>query len=228
MKKQVKQVAVHAKRKKYFVSITYEEDEKPYVDNGKYQAIDLGVANIVTAENSAGKFLVIRNQRLGKYWDSRITGLQSRRDRCIEYSNRWKHPDGIMSKYQTKCADQTKDFQHKLSKRLVENTKANTIIVGDLEVKKMAQSTKVPKSMRKGLNRATQNNGTMGRFEHFLTYKCKRVGKRTIEIDERNSTKECYICGTIHHMKLWNRIMDCDCGNVIDRDKNGAINIMKR
>ncbi|MFX1351218.1 MAG: zinc ribbon domain-containing protein [Promethearchaeota archaeon] len=68
----------------------------------------------------------------------------------------------------------------------------------------------------------------MGRFVHFLTYKSKRVGKRTIGIDERNSTKECYICGAIHDMRLWNRIMDCDCGNVIDRDKNGAINIMKR
>ncbi|MFX0096679.1 MAG: hypothetical protein ACFE7E_02855 [Candidatus Hodarchaeota archaeon] len=29
-------------------------------------------------------------------------------------------------------------------------------------------------------------------------------------------------------MKLWNRIMDCDCGNMIDRDKNSAVNIMKR
>nr|WP_255350516.1 MULTISPECIES: transposase [unclassified Methanosarcina] len=29
-------------------------------------------------------------------------------------------------------------------------------------------------------------------------------------------------------MNLWERIMKCDCGNVIDRDRNSAINIMKR
>ncbi|WP_255350486.1 MULTISPECIES: transposase [unclassified Methanosarcina] len=29
-------------------------------------------------------------------------------------------------------------------------------------------------------------------------------------------------------MPLWERIMKCDCGNVIDRDRNSAINIMKR
>ncbi|WP_082088339.1 zinc ribbon domain-containing protein [Methanosarcina sp. WWM596] len=29
-------------------------------------------------------------------------------------------------------------------------------------------------------------------------------------------------------MPLWERTMKCDCGNVIDRDRNSAINIMKR
>ncbi len=29
-------------------------------------------------------------------------------------------------------------------------------------------------------------------------------------------------------MPLWKRTMSCDCGNVIDRDRNSAINIMLR
>jgi putative transposase len=36
-------------------------------------------------------------------------------------------------------ANQVKDFQHKLSKTMVANTRANTIIVGDLSVQQMAQ-----------------------------------------------------------------------------------------
>jgi len=110
----------------------------------------------------------------------------------------------------------------------VENTKAHTIIVGDLKVKSMAQSTKIPQNMRKGLNRATQNTGSLGRFVHFLTYKAKRVGKRTIEFDERNTSKECYVCGKLHDMPIWKRIMNCDCGNVITRDKNSCVVLMKR
>jgi putative transposase len=34
-----------------------------------------------------------------------------------------------------KLSNQKKDFQHKLSKAMVENTIAKTIIVGDLDVK---------------------------------------------------------------------------------------------
>ena len=44
---------------------------------------------------------------------------------------------------EAKKSNQIKDFQHKLSKTMIENTRANTIIVGDLNVKSMAQSKKV-------------------------------------------------------------------------------------
>ncbi|MFX1519946.1 MAG: hypothetical protein ACFFCD_08495 [Promethearchaeota archaeon] len=53
-------------------------------------------------------------------------------------------------KYERKRDAQLKDFQHKLSTKLVNNTKANTLIVGALAVKAMAQSTTVPKFMKSG------------------------------------------------------------------------------
>ncbi len=225
---QVKQVAISSHRGRYFVTITYELEEPPFVDNGRYQAIDLGITHIVTAVNSQSKFLMVKNQRPDKYWNPKIAKVQSRKDKCKKFSNRWKLLNQIKQKYERKRDDQTRDFQHKLSRKLVENTKANTLIVGQLEVKCMAQSNKVPKAMRAGLNRATQNTGALGRFVHFLTYKSRRVGKRTIESDERNSTKECWMYGKQHFMPIWKRVMRCDCGNVIERDKNSAIILMKR
>ena len=225
---QVKQVAISAYRSRYFVTITYELEKPPYMDSGRYQAIDLGITHIVTAVNSQGKFLVVKNQRPDKNWNPKIAEVQSRKDKCKKFSNRWKLLNKIKHNYERKRDNQTCDFQHKLSKKLVENTKANTLIVGELEVKYMAQSNKVPKPMGAGLNRATQNSGSLGRFVQFLTYKSKRVGKRTIEIDERKSTKACWMCGKLHSMPIWKRIMSCDCGNVIQRDKNSAIVLMKR
>ncbi|MFX1519626.1 MAG: RNA-guided endonuclease InsQ/TnpB family protein, partial [Promethearchaeota archaeon] len=183
--KQVTQVAISAQKNRYFVSITYQLEAPPYVDNGRNQAIDLGVTHIITAVNSQGKFLVVNNQRPDKYWNPKIARIQARRDRCKKYSRRWKFFNHIKRKYERKRDAQLKDFQHKLSTKLVNNTKANTIIVGALAVKTMAQSTKVPNFMRAGLNRATQNTGTLGRFVQFLTYKSQRVGKRLIEFDER-------------------------------------------
>jgi putative transposase len=226
--KKVKQVAISAQRKRYFVTITYQIAAPYYIDNEQYQAIDLGVTHIVTAVNSQGKFLVVNNQRPDKYWNPKIARIQARRDSCKKYSRRWKRFNRIKHKYERKRDAQLKDFQHKLSKKLVENTKANTLIVGDLQVKHMAQSTRVPHAMRSGLNRATQNAGTLGRFVQFLTYKSKRVGKRVIEFDERNSSRECYVCSKLHAMPIWQRVMSCECGNVIARDKNSCVVLMKR
>ncbi|WP_287586544.1 transposase [Candidatus Borrarchaeum sp.] len=225
---QVKQVAISAQRNRYFVTITHQVEEPAYVDNEQYQAIDLGVTHIVTAVNSQGKFLVVNNQRPDKYWNPKIARIQARRDRCKKFSNRWKLFNRIKRKYERKRDAQLKNFQHKLSTKLVNNTKANTLIVGDLEIKAMAQSKNVPNFIRSGLNRATQNTGTLGRFVHFLTYKSKRVGKRLIEFDECNTSRECYVCGKLHYMPIWQRVMNCECGNVITRDKNSCVVLMKR
>jgi putative transposase len=76
------------------------------------------------------------------------------------------------------------------------------------------------------LNRSTQNQGYISRFVRFLTYKAEKIGKRVIEISEKNTTKRCYACGKLHDMPISKRIMKCDCGNIIDRDRNSAVNIM--
>ncbi|MFO7682059.1 MAG: zinc ribbon domain-containing protein, partial [Chloroflexota bacterium] len=39
------------------------------------------------------------------------------------------------------------------------------------------------------------------------------------------SSKMCCRCGQIHDMSLSQRVMNCQCGNRMDRDLNAAINI---
>ncbi|MFQ6056311.1 MAG: transposase, partial [Methanosarcinales archaeon] len=121
--------------------------------------------------------------RPDKYWNLPIINkLKSRRDHCNKGSRRWKKLNKLIQKCFKKMRDQIKDFQHKLSNKLVNNTKANTIIVGDLDVKQMAQVCNNNKKAQKSLNYSTQNTGTLSRFVGFLTYKAQRIGKRVIAI----------------------------------------------
>jgi putative transposase len=89
---------------------------------------------------------------------------------------------------------------------MVENTKANTIIVGDLSVQQIAQpkvkdGKKEKKTeQKKGQNRFTQGLENLGRFVQFLTYKANLVGKSVIRIDEKHTTKKCCYCGKLHDM----------------------------
>ena len=218
----VKEVQIFQKKNQYYISITHEPTKKEYNDNGQYQAIDLGITKIVTAVNSKGRFLEVRTPRPDKYWNPTISKLQSRRDHCKKYSKKWYKLNQVINKLKSKQSNQIKDFQHKTSRKIIDNTRANTIIVGDLNVKGMG------KSKNKGLNRATQNTGYMARFTKFLTYKAELVGKKVIRIDERNTSKTCCNCGKIHKMRLYDRNMICECGNNLDRDKNSSINIMLR
>jgi len=229
--RRVKQVELFTKKGKWFVSITYEVQEPEYVDNGKYQAIDLGVSNIVSAVNLDGNFIQIKNRRADLYWKKKLEEVQSKRDHCKKYSRRWKRYHQKYCKMKMKCANQLKDFQHKISGQIVENTRANTIIVGELNVKHMArrkQTTASPRQNKahKTLNHSIQNTGSLGRFVQFLTYKAQKIGKRVIRIDESYTTQTCAKCGKRVKRELSERAITCDCGHRMDRDLNSAINIM--
>ncbi len=213
----------------FFISVICDVSPSiEYVDNNRYQAIDLGITKIVTAVNTQGKFFETKTMRSDQYWNAKIDSIKSRRDHCKKGSKRWNRLHNRYRKMEAKKSHQIKDFQHRLSKKMIENTKANTIIVGDLNVKNMAQSKKVTGKKKRSINRSTQNQGYLSRFIGFLTYKAELRGKKIIRIDESYTSKACHNCGKLHDMPLSKRNMVCDCGNVMDRDRNSAINIMKR
>jgi len=223
------QVFVFMKDEKFFISIIYDRQAKDYIDNKKYQAFDLGIMKH-TGVNLDGKFIEFKNSRVDKYWQKRVQEIQSRRDHCIKGSRKWNILNDNLKRMKRKSANQLKDFQHKLSRKIIDNTKANTVIIGDLSIKDMSKKKKGKSNHKgtKGLNRAIQNTGTLGRFVRFLTYKAELKGKRVIEINEKDTSKQCCVCGKKHKMLLYKRIMICDCGNQIDRDINSSINIMSR
>ena len=124
----IKQVEiVRDDKERYFACIQVEIEEPGHVDNGLYQAIDLGIVNIVTAVNVQGRFIQLPNRRDDLYWKKKNEAVQSRRDHCKKGSNKWQFYNNKLRKQQRKLVNQMNDFQHEVSKKIVENTRANTI-----------------------------------------------------------------------------------------------------
>ena len=217
----IAQVSMFMRDNKYFLGITYNKEPIPYTDNGLYQAFDLGVTKHV-AVNMKGKFVEFTNQRPDRYWNSKLKDIQSRRDHCNRKSRKWWVLNNTLNTMRRKSSNQLKDIHHKLTRHIVDNTKANTIIVGDLSIKNMCKINKY----QKGLHTSLHNTGIIGRFVSILTYKCELKGKKVVKRNERKTSKTCCCCGKEHYMPLSKRVMVCDCGNVIDRDQNSSVNIM--
>jgi putative transposase len=231
---QVKQVEIKQERKrKWFACITYIMESPPYKDNGLYQAIDLGVINIVSAVNLHFKFIQIKNRRADMFWKRKMEQAQSKRDHCKQHSHRWERYHTKLGQMKRKCAHQMRDYQHKISKKIVNNTRANTIIFGDLNVKQMAKKQQGTGNARKTkacrtLHHSVHNTGSLGRFTQFLTYKAERAGKRVIRIDESYTSQKCFACGKRVKRALSERVITCDCGTRMDRDLNAALNLLER
>ena len=115
-------------------------------------------------------------------------------------------------------ANQRLDNLHKISTEIA--NQYDVVCVENLNMRSMSN-----RGFRNG--KATMDNG-YGLFLNMLEYKLTDRGKYLVRVDKWfPSSQICSCCGARHHkMKdLSIRIMKCDCGFIMSRDQNAAINI---
>ena len=64
-------------------------------------------------------------------------------------------------------------------------------------------------------------------FRKWLEYFGVKFGKVTVAVNPAYTSQECSSCGTVVKKSLSMRTHVCQCGFVLDRDNNAAINILK-
>jgi putative transposase len=98
-------------------------------------------------------------------------------------------------------------------------------------IPKKARETRKDRNKRRIRNRIVYTDWGLYGFVQMLQYKCLRFGKELYIIDERDTTRMCHACKRKQDMPLWKRTYRCEnenCGLVMDRDENSAVNIYER
>ena len=141
---------------------------------------------------------------------------QRKLSKCQKGSKNREKQKRKVAKYHEKVTRQRRDFLHKLSRQITNAYDA--VCVEDLNMKGMSQALNFGTSV---------HDDGFGIFISFLEYKLKQEGKKLVRVDRwYASTKTCSSCGRVKKgMPLQERIYQCECGNMMDRDVNAAINI---
>ena len=124
-----------------------------------------------------------------------------------------------VNKIHRHIANQRLDNLHKISTEIA--NQYDVVCVESLNMRSMANHGF-------GNGKATLDNG-YGMFLSMLEYKLSGRNKYLVKVDKWfPSSQICHHCGSIHpEMKdLAIRRMVCDCGLIISRDQNAAINIL--
>ena len=201
---------------KYYAAILVEyEQEIPYIELDKNKAIGLDYASHSFYVDSQG-----READYPKFYRNaqKILAREQRKLSLMKYgSNNYLKQKIRVARLQEHISNQRTDWIHKLSTRLA--NEYDYICVEDINMQNMAQSLKLGKS--------TNDNG-FGMFRTILAYKLADRGKKLIKIDRWfPSSKMCRFCGNINHeLTLSDRVWTCECGQILNRDENAAINIM--
>ena len=115
-----------------------------------------------------------------------------------------------------KISDQRRDFLHKLSTSIVKESQFDCFCFEDLNLK----------GMQKLWGRKVSDLSYYS-FQQMMLYKAVKVGKICIKIGRfEPSSQLCSKCGHRQKMTLDKRTYICpECGMIMDRDINAAINI---
>ena len=210
----------------YSASFVYETQEATQKQGG-IVAFDLGIKTLATGVNEQGRFYHVGGFKGYRWYNKQLDKLRSKRDKCQKKSRRYLHLTQVYQRVSEKKRNKRRDSLHKASHLIAHKLVESTVVVGDLSQRQMV--TKAHVERRKELHRAVYNDWGLYQFVCMLTYKCVLAGKTLEVIGERDTSKTCSGCGHKQDMTLYKRTYRCgNCGLVMDRDENSAVNIRER
>lgn len=204
-----------SKTNKYYISILTEYTyEIPDINLNKDNSIGLDYSSPHFYVDSQGN--KADYPKFYKTLELKLVKEQKKLSNMKYNSNNYIKQKLKVARIHEKITNQRKDWLHKLSTKL--SNQFDYVCIEDLNMRSMSQGLHLGKS--------TMDNG-FGTFKEMLTYKLFLKGKQLIKIDKWfPSSKMCNHCGTINNnLTLSDRTWICECGKVIDRDTNAALNI---
>ena len=216
---------VSIKADRYYVSVLIEIPNNKTVDNFKEGiGIDLGLKDFAIVSNGKTYKNINKSAKLKKLEKQLI---REQRSLSRKYENLKKGESTQRANIQ-KQKLKVQKLHHKIdnirtdyiNKTIAEmvKTKPSYITIEDLNVSGMMKNKHLSKAV------ASQK---FYEFRTKLQAKCKENGIELRVVDRwYPSSKTCHCCGAIRKdLKLSDRIFQCDCGYIEDRDFNAALNL---
>ena len=221
----IKSGHVSIKADRYYVSVLIEIPNNKIANNSNEGiGIDLGIKDFAIVSNGKTYKNINKSAKLKKLEKQLIREQRSlsrkyeniKKGESTQRANIQKQKR-VVQKLHHKIDNIRTDYINKTIAEIVK-TKPSFITIEDLNVSGMMKNRHLSKAV------ASQK---FYEFRTKLQAKCKESG---IELRVVNrwypSSKTCHCCGTIKKdLKLSDRIFQCDCGYIEDRDFNAALNL---
>ena len=220
----IKSGHVSIKADRYYVSVLIEIPNNKIANNSNEGiGIDLGIKDFAIVSNGKTYKNINKSAKLKKLEKQLIREQRSlsrtyeniKKGESTQRANIQKQKR-VVQKLHHKIDNIRTDYINKTIAEIVK-TKPSYITIEDLNVSGMMKNRHLSKAV------ASQK---FYEFRTKLQAKCKESGIELRVVDRwYPSSKTCHCCGTIRKdLKLSDRIFQCDCGYIEDRDFNAALN----
>lgn len=207
---------------RFYISVLVDEHIIRKSNNSQEGiGIDLGVKDFAVLSNGA-KYKTLKQIKLNKRLKREQKALSKKyeakknKKEIATYKNIEKQILRIQKIYQ-RIVNTRNDYQNKIISEIIKR-EPSFITIENLNVRGMLKNRHLSKAIA---------NQCFNQFVAKLQCKCISNGIELRQVDKfYPSSKICNNCGKIKQdLRLSDRIYICECGNIIDRDLNAAINL---
>ena len=199
----------------FYLSILIDKPHDYRDHTNNVVGIDLGIKTFVVTSNAE----VFDNLHIKKSESRKHKRLHRQLSKKQKGSNNKEKSRIKLAKLYNKITNRKQYYLHQVSNALINDNQV--ICMEDLNVKGMMKNYKLADSVQE-MN--------FGELRRILEYKAKWYSRELVFVDRWfPSSKRCNHCGYINKgLKLSDREWICpECGNIIDRDYNAALNILE-
>jgi len=179
--------------------------------------VDVGLLSFATLSHGEQ----LENPRFYRRDEADLKRAQKRKD-AAKNVQKWdenRHRTKALAPIHEWIANRRSDFAHKRSRDLVGRYQ----VIGFEDL--------APQQMGARRGRGTRKSIMDVAWSQFISMtqgKAEEAGRTVILVNPRNTSKLCSQCGQLVEKDLSVRVHTCpDCGLVLDRDQNAAINILR-
>ena len=209
----IKNLTIQRKASSWYANIAVEVPDPSEVAVETTIGIDVGLESFLTTSDGDKiqnpRYFRTSEQQLGK--SQRVLSRREKGSR--RYNKQCEH----VAKVHEHIANQRRDFHYKTAHQLF--SQCDEVAVEDLKIGNMVQNHHLTKSI---------SDAGWGNFRLLLQSKAANAGKQLTKVDPKYTSQKCSSCDSIVKKLLSVRVHDCpNCGLILDRDHNAAINIKK-
>lgn len=203
----------------YYIHIQIYQSAPEPVETDEVLGIDLGRTDIATTSEGdswSGKQITDKRNHYSKMRSvlqrKAMKGTRSSRRRCRKLLQRLSGKEKRFQKW----------INHNISRLLVNHAATNNFVIALEDLTGIRERTNKKPTSKK--DKRLSNNWAFYQLRQFLTYKCVLEGVKLVFVNPAYTSKTCSHCLHIGD-RNGKRFFCNNCGNKIDSDLNGAINI---
>jgi putative transposase len=210
---QIKTVRIRRQAGKWYACFACEVEAQPLETTGNTIGIDVGIASLLTTSDGEH----IENPKWYRAEQAKLRVAQRRVSRRKKGGASRRKAVRILQAQHEHIANRRADYIKKLVHGLV--TRYDCIAIEDLQVVNMAHNPHLSKSIL---------DAGWGYFRQQLSSKAAYAGRTIAAVPPAYTSKTCSQCGTIFEtLTLADRWVRCECGLLMDRDENAALNLLR-